>query len=360
MHEHCCFATNNRPRRNNPNRELSVDLLITFLHLDAEGSLIIKGADGTPGADWCVTIATSDSDGGEFIITEHRRDSDQPSHDDNPEFQDTKSEAVEVIHAQDISKEHGSNRGEGRVGGEGQGIEKLEHVKDEARQQAEQERSGQRAQRLTSLPEASEEKGLGVEQDHGAGIIKHASSPQEEDRLNSECSNSHYNSERPSSGHGASGALREPISTTPAGTKCTPVQPSNGRNTSPSPVTRFARWIVQRAHKGEETHGNTGGKDTGRAPPENEDVCSDHAPGGGKQLSTPRKSMTSARRLSSAGRTGPSSVTGFEAERFVQVSMTCPLPTKLPFHPDQREEEFDAPMFGTTVLGNSHGFDPKG
>lgn len=317
--------------------------------------MTINGADGTPGADWCLTIATSDSNGGEYIITEHRRFSDQPPRDDNPETKDTKSDAVEVRQARDVNEEDRNNREKGRAGEEGQGRENSEQVKDGAGQEAQPEEGrGQRVQRVTTFPGASERLGDRAEQEHGAESMKHASSPQEEED-NHECSN-----------HGDSGAPREPIctATPPPGTKSTRVQPSEGRSASPSPVTRFARWIVQRATKGEEKHGNAGGKDIHRAPPENEHACSgvDNAPAGsGRQTtSSPRRGVTLAGRLSPAGRTGPSSVTGFKAKRMVQVSMTCPLPTKLPFHPDQREEEFDAPMFGTTVLGNSHGFDPKG
>ena len=43
--------------------------------------MTIKGAEGTPGADWCVTIVASDSNGGEYIVTEHQRDPDAPPTD---------------------------------------------------------------------------------------------------------------------------------------------------------------------------------------------------------------------------------------------------------------------------------------
>ncbi|CAM9375028.1 unnamed protein product, partial [Ectocarpus fasciculatus] len=59
-------------------------------------------------------------------------------------------------------------------------------------------------------------------------------------------------------------------------------------------------------------------------------------------------------------RAGMPSLNGFLPVRTAEVSMTCPLPTELPFQPEQTESEFIAPTFGTTVLGNSHGFDPKG
>lgn len=53
-------------------------------------------------------------------------------------------------------------------------------------------------------------------------------------------------------------------------------------------------------------------------------------------------------------------IKGFRPVREAVISMTCPLPSVLPFHPTQTEEEFTAPNFGVTVLGNSHGFDPNG
>lgn len=58
-----------------------MDLLITFLHMNSEGVVTIDGVEGTPGADWCVTIVSSDSNGGEYIVTEHQRDSDPPTAD---------------------------------------------------------------------------------------------------------------------------------------------------------------------------------------------------------------------------------------------------------------------------------------
>ncbi|CAM9257277.1 unnamed protein product, partial [Pylaiella littoralis] len=337
-------------------KELSVDLLITFIHMDTKGTVTIQGTDGTPGADWCVTITTSDYDGGAYIITEHQRGADPPAPVNSLECQDTKSDAVEVREAEDVSEK--PRRGEGRKRGEGSRGEESEQKGDGAGQGD----GGERVQHACFTPEA-EIRGDGKEQG-GSGITKHAPSlPEKEGSLNCE-SSSYHKSKLQSSRDGGSGASHEPLCTPiPPRKNSVPVQPSKGGSTTPSPVTRFARWIVQRAHKGEKNHGNAGGKDADRPPPlENGEICSkaDHNLSSRITRPTNRGGTSSAPKSSYAGRAAASSIRGFKPVRMVKVLMTCPLPTTLRFHPAQREEEFDAPTFGTTVLGNSHGFDPKG
>lgn len=55
-----------------------------------------------------------------------------------------------------------------------------------------------------------------------------------------------------------------------------------------------------------------------------------------------------------------SSIRGFKATRRMTVSIAIPLPSRLPSHPQQTEEEFNTPNSGVTVLRTSHGFDPNG
>lgn len=297
--------------------------------MDTDGTVTIEGAEGTPGADWCLTIATSDSDGGEYIFTEHQRGADPPAHVDNLEFQHSKIHTVEVREAEDVYEETRSNGGEGEGKGGEHGGEASEHV------------------------------GGRVGQEDGDEVMEHVPpGPEKEGSLIRESSNPDHRSNGQSSQHGGSGDPHKHFCTpSPPGRNPTPVQPSQGGSTTRSPATRFARWIVQRAHKGRKEDGNTGGKETDRPlPPEDGDVSSavGHGPKSKEQLPATRG------RSNTVGRTKTSSVKGFKPMRTVQVSMTCPLPTKLHFHPSEREEEFDAPTFGTTVLGNSHGFDPKG
>ncbi len=384
-------------------RELSVNLLITFLHMNDEGVVTINGVDGTPGADWCVTIATSDQDGGEYLFTEHQRDQAPPAHADSPdaapdaEPQGTAADGAGDLpgrrrsgkdgaqaRAEDAPKERRSMRQETMLRHEVMSelmSLKMREREDESESSCDEERpptggnvdgEGQprRKGSFSARGEGPGREGRGGERkgaragaDDDAGKIgtPAGGGPAEEEAVAPGRSRHDVGSEatRP--------ALRTP---TPPAQKPSPSS-SGEEQQNPSAVKRFAKWIVHNAPiGGKKKRGGGGGgsggggggggaaargKRGGEAPKaggEDDDdaggVFSASEDEGYASPTPPRCRPRSPR------------VRGFVPVRETTVSMTCPLPSKLPFQPDQTEEEFDAPTFGTTVLGNSHGFDPKG
>eukprot|EP00752_Nemacystus_decipiens_P003821 g3515.t1 len=431
-------------------KELSVDLLITFLHTNSEGVVTINGAEGTPGADFCVTIVASDSNGGEYIVTEHRRDPDAAYADgaeadgstllggenegattsggtadttdeleagerggstatDPDTFETRGAESViqrferktTMLRAETMAKhlsvdvsEGGSEDSEeeglvtpkaargggggGRGGGRGGGSEVASADDEEVQQEH---------------PPGPNTGRRGKREGRGGGGRREGAARQEED----------------SGGDGDDAALWKEHSRSESNDerqkpRFTPTPPQRRSNSSgsaednapgPSVAKRFAKWIVQNAHigggnkRGGGGRGGGGGGEGGAGRPEKakklqwtplgkrgggggasssggSDSSAPSAGGlgaggdGGDERRPSATSAPSSPRTHGLRRARAVSVKGFVPVRVGYVSMTCPLPTRLPFHPDQTEEEFDAPTFGTTVLGNSHGFDPKG
>ncbi|CAM9427889.1 unnamed protein product, partial [Scytosiphon promiscuus] len=329
-------------------KELSVDLLITFLRMNSEGVVTIGGADGTSGADYRVTIASSDSEGGEYVVTEHRREE--------------KSSSDEVS---SLDRRHD----------EGAGVSDLERLGSSTsdgsgRARSEDGSSPRYNERSAGNSGRGERRsGLDVEEErrtrHRAENLRHDTI----EGVNRLAGSRDEVQEGAEKGRPGSDGVTRPRSPSNRGNKISlksqrsPTPPErkpssssrltldrSGPSLGPSAVTRFARWIVESAH--------IGGKKLGRTDGSGGEIHTDERSTAASRDT--RKSRTSIMRSSFVGLKGQAVVEGFVPARMVRVSMTCPLPTKQVVHPNQTEEEFDAPTFGTTVLGNSHGFDPKG
>ena len=365
-----------------PNRELSVDLLITFLHMNDEGVVTIHGVDGTPGADWCVTIAGSDSNGGEYVFTEHQRDLSLPTHANGPD-----APATEPRGEQD----HATGRGGGgREKGPIRGAEEADEeratrpgtmLRHEVMTELMSIRMGENDGELSSEDDdngADDEekpwnKGAWRGGGREGGTSRKTDGDGNVDALLTSPGGEEADRRRRSSHDGGAESTRPPFHTPTPPAKKSNSFSSGEEHGNPSPVQRFAKWIVRNAHigSGKKRSGgggggagdNTAAQDRGTGPLSPHKLDKGGGGGGGGGASTTQGSGV----MSPPGspRFKPREgilphVRGFVPKREVEVSMTCPLPSKLPFQPDQTEEEFDAPTFGTTVLGNSHGFDPKG
>ncbi|CAM9222713.1 unnamed protein product, partial [Ectocarpus sp. 8 AP-2014] len=385
-------------------RELSIDLLITFIHQNSDGIVILDGVEGTPGADWCISIAVSNADGGQYIFTEHQKGGSDPSHENAARL--SADDSVSMISEEDVGEEENSmpNAIDVRTAGgtndalrptslrhesiakhmsvhltEGdsedentdkcsnkgktpsRGSKESPSIREENRE-GEDERGGTRNGR--------EGEGQGIERGQGAeSQPKHVSIRQVGDS-----SSKGKNQDSTS------------FDEAPDRRSFTPTRPSfkssfgNQRSEMGRPLGSvanwFGRWLVH-AHIGgnKSRSADDGGVDRdGRIsrvksaeveastqleppPPAGNDV-----PKAGRES---RNARRTPRRMWAPGlngwvRTGIPSLNGFLPVRTGEVSMTCPLPTKLPSQPEQTEDEFIAPAFGTTVLGNSHGFDPNG
>lgn len=374
--EYVLFGENvnaNCARPPKKNRELSVDLLITFIHMNSEGVVIIDGAEGTPGAGWCVTIAASDSDGCEYIITEHRRDTGAPPAD--ADDRDSPGEGA----ADRCDKEDSDERAAGQRPGsalsnadtfevrdpEGGTMMNADiitkHLSVDVREVgSEGDSDGGEFQTKGSgasscsereqQPESGTEVGGGEQEDKAAERKEYDGG----DSLRKE-------------GCGSDPTERQPhyIPTPPQ--RKSNSSASEEEMSAPSVAKRFAKWIVKGAHMGGKKGDNAEQDKESKPPPQQEKNNGGGASeasnpdGDGKTPSAVRGEVDPPSPTSPGVRRSKAvSVKGFVPVRAGSVSMTCPLPTKLPFHPDQVEEEFDAPTFGTTVLGNSHGFDPRG
>lgn len=385
-------------------RELSIDLLITFIHQNSDGIVILDGVDGTPGADWCISIAVSNADGGQYIFTEHQKGGSDPSHENAARLSADDSEstvseegvweeensmpnAIDVRTARDtnntlrptslrhesIAQHMSVHLTEGESEDENtdtcskkgkkssRGSKGSPSIREENRE-GEDERGGTRNER--------EGEGRGIGTGQGAeSQPKHASIRQVgESSSKGKKQDSTSFDEAPD---------RRPF---------TPTRPSfkssfgNQRSEMGRPLGSvanwFGRWLVH-AHIGgnKSRSADDGAIDRdGRisrvksAEVEASTQLEPPPPAGNGMPKAGRESRNAKRtprRMGAPGlngwvRTGIPSLNGFLPVRTGEVSMTCPLPTKLPSQPEQTEDEFIAPTFGTTVLGNSHGFDPNG
>ena len=358
-------------------RELSVDLLITFLHMNDEGVVTIHGVGGTPGADWCVTIAASDSNGGEYVFTEHQRDQSLPTHDDGPDAPDMKSQCEEDPAA-------GGDAATGRWGRRENGLSPAaEKADDDSHcQPGPMLRLNSDIMSISENDDESrcddgeeelESEGTGRGGGREGGTSKRTVGDGKVDALSA--SPVEEKADRRRSTHdGRAESTRSRLHTPTPPTKKPSSFSSGGQRRSSSPVNRFAKWIVQNAHFGGRKKRGSGDntalqdQGTGSPPPQELDKrgdvsnadCGDSGDGEGASTKKGDDAVPPASPKFKPRLARVPHVRGFVPKREVEVSMTCPLPSKLPFQPDQTEEEFDAPMFGTTVLGNSHGFDPKG
>ncbi|CAM9235928.1 unnamed protein product, partial [Hapterophycus canaliculatus] len=391
-----------------------------------EGVVTIEGADGTPGADWRVTIASSESEGGEYVVTEHRRDETSSPNGGNDHGcqQDGKeegfclerkgwrtSEAPDEAQWEEGSYSDNGERSAGN-GGQMQGMgdpdaedgrtcrtETLRHetmsaimsirLKEECSNAQPQEEDdsdnsegrGQRRKEEVPREEGGRRQSTDQRGSDGEGTSKPTRSRDTEDKEAQEGnpgvqgvtgSESILNGRKEDS--------RQPTHTpTPPERKASSspqlTSDQSGSGLASSAVTRFARWIVESAHIGGKKVGRADGSggesrvgeksiatDGDISPDGEEAAVAKEAAAAAAVPATgnTKKSRASTLRSSFVGRKGQASVKGFQPVRTARVSMTCPLPTKLARRSDRTEKEFDAPTFGTTVLGNSHGFDPKG
>ncbi|CBJ32522.1 conserved unknown protein [Ectocarpus siliculosus] len=385
-------------------KELSIDLLITFIHQNSDGIVILDGVDGTPGADWCISIAVSNADGGQYIFTEHQKGGSDPSHENAARLSADDSEsmvseedvweeenpmpnAIDVRTAGDtndtlrptslrhesIAKHMSVHLTEGDSEDENtdecskkgnfssRGSKESPIIREENRQ-GEDERGGTRNGR--------EGEGRGIERGQGAeSQPKHAPIRQVGDSSSKgKNQDSTSSDEAPDRRH------------------FTPTRPSfkpsfgNQRSEVGRPLGSvanwFGRWLVH-AHIGENKSRSADDGSIDRdgrisrvkSAEVEANTQLEPPPAAGNNVSKAGRESRNAKRtprriwapgLNGWVRTGIPSLNGFLPVRTGEVSMTCPLPTKLPSQPEQTEDEFIAPTFGTTVLGNSHGFDPNG
>eukprot|EP00903_Cladosiphon_okamuranus_P020559 g18871.t1 len=421
-------------------KELSVDLLITFLVMDSEGVVTINGAEGTPGADCCVTIAASDSNGGEYIITEHQRVPHAPGEVDvdggngdgngddgratpggekkaprfgkiqfparcddpgdrmisgsssNPDDFEVRpaevarhrpGDSATMLKADTIAQhlkvdvsEVGSgddDGGEGSEDSEEDGEEELLPAKkgsDASSDREQQKPRQQRQQREREQQPGSPRGGKGRDRGSGGGEGggKGGRWREEEEESRKDDGSDVVLWEEGGGSRSDPPERKQPrfTPTPPRSKSASPSLEEGGGGSGPSVAKRFAKWIVQSAHIAGKRRGGGGpDNDPKRSPRENRGGggasggVSAAAAGDGGSEPGGEGDQPQSRPLG-VRRPRPAHVRGFVPVREGHVSMTCPLPSRLPFHPDQTEEEFDAPTFGTTVLGNSHGFDPNG
>lgn len=354
--------------------------------MNSDGVVTINGAEGTPAADWCVTIGSSDSDGGEYIVTEHRRDADVTAaadgDDDDRPFPDedrASRNASDSTNGRDADRRLDSESSDSDTF-EVRGAENV--VERSVTSSATMLRAETMAHHLSmdlsetvSQADSEEESEEEFREEGSGGVFAGGGREQPGGREGEGGGGERSGGPRRQEGSGPDTPERRhaPFSPTPPQTTS---PSSEGESSGPSVAKRFAKWIVQSTHVGgKKKRGDAESKKAsklshrekeGGASGTGSGTCGGSGGGGGgkrQAAATAEEKEGGASRSSGAHgvrRPRAVSVKGFVPVRVGHVSMTCPLPSRLPFHPDPTEEEFDAPTFGTTVLGNSHGFDPRG
>ncbi|CAB1116732.1 unnamed protein product [Ectocarpus sp. CCAP 1310/34] len=385
-------------------KELSIDLLITFIHQNSDGIVILDGVDGTPGADWCISIAVSNTDGGQYIFTEHQKGGSDPSHENAPRLSAGDSESTD--REEDVWEEENSMPNAIDVRAAGDTNDTLRH---------------------TSLRHESIAKHMSVQLTEGGSEEESSDTCLKKGKKSSRGSkgspsireeNREGEDERGGTRNGREGegrgigrgqgaesqpkyaSIRRVCVSSPKGKNkgstsfdeapdrhpFTPTRPlikssfGNQRSEMGRPLGSvanwFGRWLVH-AHIGGSKSRSADDGDIDRdgrisrvksAKVEASTQFESTPPAGNDMSKAGRESRSAIRTrrrmwapgLSGWVRAGIPCLNGFLPMRTEEVSITCPLPTTLPSQPKQREDEFIAPTFGTTVLGNSHGFDPNG
>lgn len=410
-------------------RELSVDTLVSFVRMDQHGLVTISGEDGTPGAGKRLTIAASDSNGGEYVITEFE-------HVDVPDREtslhsDARAPDSEGLHGasdRDVEDESHSKNSDGYGGdnGENGGNEgrhseansEIERAKaagawdgplapTERQQDTVFGRSqtghlwevqpthlanvGLSGRNLEEDGEKDEDKdadtdfdypysGIDVGADSSVGKGEGGGREMVDQRCTEAGIEGGSNGTRRDQSYNDNGNTIEAVegrtSSRPTPMRPLRQKPQHVGGAGVSAVKRFARSLVRSTARGVGCGSREGasnpmikaasdgldGPDGDAASERREDATV--RAGGSKEsrqgLQKERQRGKKPTRGTSVRGGAGASIKGFRPIRQAVVSMICPLPSQLPFHPAQTEEEFVAPTFGVTVLGNSHGFDPKG
>lgn len=385
--------------------------------MNSNGIVIIDGVDGTPGADWCISIAVSNLDGGQYIITEHQKGGSDPSHENAARLIADDSESIvsdsESIVAEDVWEEEDStpNAVDVRIAGDTSDAHRVMSLRHESI-------AKHMSVHLTEGDSEDETTDKGLKKGGDASRGSKASAPshrEESGEAGDEREGARNGREGEGRGNGKEqGAESQPQRASilqvgessskgetqdsnrvgqspsrfdaPGRHSFTPTRPSfksssaNRRSEMGRPLGSvanwFGRWLVH-AHIGGNKSRSADAGDINRdgrtsrvkpakvesspqfePPPQVGNDTSETDRGARNTKRTTRRVCTPG--LNGCVRAGIPSLNGFIPARTTEVSMTCPLPTKLPSQPEQTEDEFMAPTFGTTVLGNSHGFDPNG